>query len=68
VIARHGNVYLLSKERALYQSKYVTEAMRIFRTAEKGLKASELGTWQRRDLIDRRSLCPCLSSRGPRCP
>jgi hypothetical protein len=53
VIARHGNVHLLSKERALNQSKYVTEAMRIFRTAEKGLKASELGTWQRRDLIDR---------------
>ena len=24
VIARHGNVYLLSKERALNQSKYVT--------------------------------------------
>ena len=54
VIARHGNVYLLSKERALNQARYVTEAMRIFRTAEKGLKASELGTWQRRDLIDRR--------------
>ena len=55
VIARHGNVYLLSKERALNQTKYVTEAMRIFRTAEKGFaKASELGTWQRRDLIDRR--------------
>jgi predicted transcriptional regulator len=42
VIARHGNVYLLSKERACNQTKYVTEAMRIFRVAEKNLKASEL--------------------------
>jgi predicted transcriptional regulator len=44
VIARHGNVYLLSKQRAQNQTKYVTEAMHIFRTAEKGLKASELDT------------------------
>ena len=44
VIARHGNVYLMSKERAHNQTKYVTDAMRIFRTAEKGLKASELGS------------------------
>jgi predicted transcriptional regulator len=43
VVARHGNVYLLSEERARNQTKYVTQAMRIFRTAEKGLKASELG-------------------------
>ena len=44
VIARQGNVYLLSMERAHNQTKYVTEAMRIFRVAEKGLKASDLGT------------------------
>jgi len=31
------------------QTKYVAEAMHIFRTAEKGLKASELGTQKRRD-------------------
>jgi predicted transcriptional regulator len=40
VIARHGNVYLCAKNR----TKYVSEAMRIFRTAEKSLKASELGS------------------------
>jgi predicted transcriptional regulator len=44
VIARHGNVYLLSMERAHNQTKYVTEGMRIFRIAEKRLKDSELGT------------------------
>jgi len=44
VIARHGNVYLLSEERAHNQTKYVTEAMRIFRSAEKSLKAAKLGT------------------------
>jgi predicted transcriptional regulator len=44
VIARHGNVYLLSIERAHNQTKYVTEAMRIFRIAEKRLKASDLDT------------------------
>ena len=44
VIARHGNVYLLSEERAKNRTKYVSEAMRIFRTAEKSLKASELDT------------------------
>jgi len=44
VIARHGNVYLLSEKRAYNQTKYVTEAMRIFRTAEKGLEASKLET------------------------
>jgi DNA-binding IclR family transcriptional regulator len=44
VIARHGNVYLLSKQRAQNQTKYVAEAMHIFRAAEKGLKASELDT------------------------
>ena len=44
VIARQGNVYLLSEERAHNQTKYVTEAMRIFRTAEKSLKASKLDT------------------------
>jgi len=44
VIARHGNVYLLSIERAHNQTKYVTEAMRIFRVAEKRLKASDLDT------------------------
>jgi predicted transcriptional regulator len=44
VIARHGNLYLLSEERAHNQTKYVSEAMRIFRTAEKSLKASELDT------------------------
>jgi predicted transcriptional regulator len=43
-IARHGNVYLLSEDRAHNQTKYVAEAMRIFRAAEKGLKTSELGT------------------------
>ena len=42
VIARHGNVYLLSIERAHNQTKYVTEAMRIFHIAEKHLKASDL--------------------------
>jgi predicted transcriptional regulator len=42
VVARHGNVYLLSEERAHNQTKYVTEAMRIFYTAEKSLKASKL--------------------------
>jgi CRP-like cAMP-binding protein len=42
VISRHGNVYLLSKQRAQNQSRYVSEAMRIFRTAEKGLKTSEM--------------------------
>jgi predicted transcriptional regulator len=44
VIARDGNVYLLSIERAHNQTKYVTEAMRIFRIAEKRLKASDLDT------------------------
>jgi predicted transcriptional regulator len=44
VIARHANVYLLSIERAHNQTKYVTEAMRIFRVAEKRLEASELDT------------------------
>jgi predicted transcriptional regulator len=44
VIARHGHVYLLSEERARNQTKYVTEAMRIFRTAEKSLKAAKLDT------------------------
>jgi predicted transcriptional regulator len=44
VIARHGNVYLLSAERAHNQTKYVTEAMRIFRSAEKSLKAAKLDT------------------------
>lgn len=44
VIVRHGNVYLLSEERADNQTKYVTEAMRIFRATEKSLKASKLGT------------------------
>ena len=44
VIARHGNVYLLSEERAHNQTKYVAEAMRIFHTAEKSLKASKLET------------------------
>jgi hypothetical protein len=39
VVTRHGNVYLLSKQRA---EKYVAEAMHIFRSAEKGLKASRL--------------------------
>jgi hypothetical protein len=43
-IARQGNVYLLSEERAHNQTKYVAQAMRIFRAAEKSLKASELGT------------------------
>ena len=38
VIARYGNVYVLSEERAHNQTKYVTEAMRIFRTAEKSSK------------------------------
>jgi CRP-like cAMP-binding protein len=42
VVARHGNVYLLSEERARNQTMYVSEAMRIFRIAEKSLKASEL--------------------------
>jgi predicted transcriptional regulator len=53
VIDRHGNVYLLSEERAQNQTKYVTEAMRIFRAAEKSLKASELDTWKHGDLICR---------------
>lgn len=44
VITRQGNVYLLSEERAHNQTKYVTEAMRIFRIAEKHLKASDLDT------------------------
>ena len=44
VVARHGNVYLLSEERAQNQTKYVTEAMRIFYIAEKSLKASTLDT------------------------
>jgi predicted transcriptional regulator len=44
VIARHGNVYLLSEERAHNQTRYVTEAMRIFRAAEKSLKVSKLDT------------------------
>ena len=44
VIARHGNMYLLSAERAGNQTKYVTEAMRIFRIAETRLKASHVGT------------------------
>jgi predicted transcriptional regulator len=44
VIARHGNVYLMSEQRAQNQTKYVAEAMHIFRIAEKGLKASELNT------------------------
>jgi Crp-like helix-turn-helix domain len=44
VIARYGNVYLLSEERAHNQTKYVAEAMRIFHTAEKSLKASKLET------------------------
>ena len=43
-VARQGNVYLLSEERAHNQTKYVAQAMRIFRAAEKSLKASELGT------------------------
>jgi CRP-like cAMP-binding protein len=42
VITRRGNVYLLSEERAQNQTKYVTEAMRIFHTAEKSLEASQL--------------------------
>jgi hypothetical protein len=37
-------VYLLSEERAHNQTKYVAQAMRIFRAAEKSLKASELGS------------------------
>ena len=41
-ITRHGNVYLLSEERAHNQTKYVTDAMRIFRTAEESLKAAKL--------------------------
>ena len=44
LIVRRGNVYLLSEERAHNQTKYVADAMRIFRTAEKSLKASELDT------------------------
>ena len=44
VIARHGNLDLLSIERAQNQTKNITEAMRIFRIAEKRLKASELDT------------------------
>ena len=42
MVARHGNVYLLSEERARNQTKYITEAMRIFRIAEKRLKTSDL--------------------------
>ena len=42
MVARHGNVYLLSEERARNQTKYITEAMRIFGAAEKSLKASKL--------------------------
>jgi hypothetical protein len=56
-IARQGNVYLLSEERAHNQTKYVAQAMRIFRAAEKSLKASELGTLRRRDPINRRWCC-----------
>jgi predicted transcriptional regulator len=44
VVARYGNVYLLSEERARNQTKYVTEAMRIFGVAEKSLKDSKLNT------------------------
>lgn len=44
VVARHGNVYLLSEERAQNQTKYITEAVRIFYTAEKSLKATNLDT------------------------
>jgi predicted transcriptional regulator len=44
VIARHGNVYLLSEERANNRTRYVEKAMRIFRTAEKSLKVSEFDT------------------------
>ena len=50
VIARQGNVYLLSKERAQNQSRYVGKAMHIFRTAEKDLKVSELDNSKGRDL------------------
>jgi predicted transcriptional regulator len=42
VIVRQDNVYLLSPERAQNRTKHVTEAMRIFRTAEKKLMASEI--------------------------
>lgn len=42
VVVRHGNVYLLSEERAHNRTKYVTKAMRIFSTAEKSLKASNV--------------------------
>ncbi|WP_426608494.1 hypothetical protein [Bradyrhizobium sp. McL0616] len=38
VITREGNVFLLSEQRAHNQTKYVAEAMRIFRAAEKALK------------------------------
>ncbi len=44
MVVRHGNVYLLSEERARNQTKYVTEAMRIFGAAEKSLKVSKLNT------------------------
>ena len=44
MVSRHGNVYLLSEERARNQTKYVTEAMRIFGAADKSLKASKLNT------------------------
>ena len=43
VVARHGNVYLLSEERAKNRTKYVTEAMRIFTAAEQSLRTSKLG-------------------------
>jgi predicted transcriptional regulator len=42
VITREGNAYLLSEARAQNQTKYVAEAIRIFRAAEKGLKASKI--------------------------
>jgi predicted transcriptional regulator len=43
MVARHGKVYLLSEERARNQTKYVTEAMRIFGAAEKSLKTAKPG-------------------------
>lgn len=42
VVARHGNIYLLSEERARNRTKYVTEAMRIFSAAEQSLRTSKL--------------------------
>ena len=44
VVARHGNVYLLSEERAHNQTRYATEAMRVFHAAERSLKESKLDT------------------------